>query len=66
MVTDIPEELTYADNEEQDVTKDKPKRTSPHKGSIMVMIRIREGLCIQKKGLNYHGLKTLVEKLEGL
>ena len=50
----------------QDVTEDKPKRTTPHKGSIMVTIRTREGLCIQKKGLDYQGLKTLVEKLEGL
>ena len=33
---------------------------------IMVTIRTREGLCIQKKGLDYQGLKTLVEKLEGL
>ena len=31
----------------------------------MVTIRTREGLCIQKKGLDYQGLKTLVEKLEG-
>ena len=66
VVEGIPEELTHADNEGQDVTQDKPKRTSPHKGSIMVTIRTREGLCIQKKGLDYHGLKTLVEKLEGL
>ena len=50
----------------QEVAKDKPKRTTPHKGSIMVTIRTREGLCIQKKGLDYQGLKTLVEKLEGL
>ncbi|MFR8324425.1 MAG: IS66 family insertion sequence element accessory protein TnpB [Bacteroides thetaiotaomicron] len=32
----------------------------------MVTIRTREGLCIQKKGLDYQGLKTLVEKLEEL
>ena len=32
----------------------------------MVTIRTREGLCIQKKGLDYQGLKTLVEKLERL
>ena len=62
----IPEELIRTGNEElQDVTKEKSNRTSPHKGSIMVTIRTREGLCIQKKGLN-QGLKTLVEKLEGL
>lgn len=38
----------------------------PCKGTIMVTIKTREGLCIQKKGLDYQGLKTLVEKLEGL
>ena len=66
-VEGIPEELIRTVNEErQDVAKDKPKRTTPHKGSIMVTIKTREGLCIQKKGLDYQGLKTLVEKLEGL
>ena len=58
----IPEELIRTGNEEQDVTKDKPKRTSYHKGSIMVTIRTRKGLCIQKKGLDYQRLKILVEK----
>ena len=65
-VEGIPEELIQSDNTHEDVTEDKPKRTTPHKGSIMVTIRTREGLCIQKKGLDYQGLKTLVEKLEGL
>lgn len=66
-VEGIPEELIRTGNEErQEVAKDKPKRTTPHKGSIMVTIRTREGLCIQKKGLDYQGLKTLVGKLEGL
>ena len=52
-VEGIPEELIQTGNEEQqDVAKDKPKRTTPHKGSIMVTIRTREGLCIQKKGLD--------------
>ena len=60
------EELLQSDNTHEDVTEDKPKRTTPHKGNIMVTIRTREGLCIQKKGLDYQGLKTLVEKLEGL
>ena len=51
-VEGIPEELIRTGNEErQEVAKDKPKRTTPHKGSIMVTIRTREGLCIQKKGL---------------
>ena len=49
-VEGIPKELIQTGNEEQDVAKGKPQRTSPHKGSIMVTIRTREGLCIQKKG----------------
>ena len=66
-VEGILEEVVQIGNEEQYVTKEKPKRTSLHKGSIMVTIRTHEGLCIQKKGLDYQGLKTtLVEKLEGL
>lgn len=58
--------IRTGNEERQEVAKDKLKRTTPHKGSIMVTIRTREGLCIQKKGLDYQGLKTLVEKLEGL
>ena len=65
-VEGIPEELIQSDNTHEDATKDKPRRTSSHKGSIMVTIRTYEGLCIQKKGLDYQGLKTLVEKLEVL
>ena len=65
-VEGIPEELLQSYNTHEDDTEDKPKRTTPQKGSIMVTIRTREGLCIQKKGLDYQGLKTLVEKLEGL
>ena len=52
-VEGIPEELIQTGNEEQGVAKDKPKRTFPHKGSIMVTIKDSEGLCIQKKGLDY-------------
>ena len=59
-VEGIPEELLQSDNTHEDVTEDKSKRTTPHKGSIMVTIRTREGLCIQKKGLDYQGLKTLL------
>ena len=58
--------IRTGNEERQEVAKDKLKRTTPHKGSIMVTIRTREGLCIQKKGLDYQGLKTLVEKLEGI
>ena len=46
--------------------KDEPKPTSSPRGGIMVTIKTREGLCIQKKGLDYQGLKTLVEKVEGI
>ena len=65
-VEGIPEELVQSDNTHKDVTKEKPKPTTPHKGSIMVTIRTREGLCSQKKGLAYQGLKPLVEIMEGL
>lgn len=61
-VDNIPEKLTQVGNKEQDVAKDKSKRISPHKRKI-----IREGLCIiQKIGLDYQGLKTLVEKPKDL
>ena len=33
-VEGIPEELIHAGNEEQGVTKDKSKRTTPHKGNL--------------------------------
>lgn len=46
--------------------KDEPNPTPSPKGGIMITIKTREGLCIQKKGLDYQGLKTLVKKLEGL
>lgn len=37
------------------------------KGIIQITIKkTREGFCIQKKDLDYQGLKTLVEELEGL
>lgn len=48
-VEGIPEELLQAGNEVQDVTKDKTKRTSPHKGSIMVTIRTREDCAYRRK-----------------
>lgn len=66
VVEGIPEEFIQTVHEVPDAAKDKSKRTSPHKGSIIVTIRMREGLCIQKKGLDYQRLKTLVEKREGL
>ncbi len=35
-------------------------------GNILVTIQTRDGLNIRKSNLDYHGLKDLVEKLEGL
>ena len=63
----VQEELIQTGNAQQDVAKDKPTSTSPHKGSIMVTIRTKENLCIEKKVLDCNqGLKTLVERLVGL
>lgn len=43
-VEGIPEELIRTGNEErQEVAKDKPKRTTPHKGSIMVTTSKKHG-----------------------
>ena len=36
------------------------------KGGIRVFIRTQDGLQVQKKGLSYQGLVSLVGKLEGL
>ena len=39
----------------------------PHsKGGILVTIKTRDGLQVSKGGLDYEGLKLLVERLEGL
>ena len=35
-------------------------------GNILVTIQICDGLNVRKSNLDYHGLKDLVEKLEGL
>ena len=40
--------------------------SSSRKSGIHVFIRTSDGLQIQKKGLTYQGLLSLVEKLEGL
>ena len=54
---------------DEQVDSEKPisnPAVTPCKGAIMITIKTREGLCIQKKDLDNQGLKTLVEKLEGL
>lgn len=49
-------------------TEGEPKGVSINPSCIsnMVKIRTRDGLCIQRKCLNYQRLKTLVEKQESL
>ena len=47
--------------EKQDLTSSKPSKVG-----IQVFIRTHDGLQIQKKGISYQDLVTLVEKLEGL
>lgn len=47
--------------EKQDLTSSKPS-----KAGIQVFIRTHDGLQIQKRGISYQDLVTLVEKLEGL
>ena len=36
------------------------------KGDISLSIKTKDGLHLQKDGLSYHGLKLLVERLEGI
>lgn len=49
-VEGIPEELIRTGNEErQDVAKDKSKRTTPHKGSIMVTIKHVKACAFRRK-----------------
>lgn len=44
----------------------KPATVPVLPGNILVTIQTRDGLNILKGNLDYHGLKKLVEKLEGL
>ena len=49
------------------VEKKKDQNTSkPRRGGIHVFIRTYDGLQIQKKGISYQDLVSLVEKLEDL
>lgn len=64
-VTGVPDSVVE-DKGREDTVQDEAKSASSTKGNIMVAIKTRDGLCIQKKGLDYQGLKALVEKLEGL
>ena len=66
-VEGIGEEVIGRGNEEgEEVGKENGKGRSGDKGRIMVRIRSGEGLWIEKKGLEYEGVKRVVEKVEGL
>ena len=56
------------DEASSDVSKEKDfrKMTSSGKGDLLVTIKNRRGLCLSQSGLDYEGLKLLVERLEGL
>jgi hypothetical protein len=63
-IEDAPVSETQMTVEPSD--EDPNQGAQPKKGGIQVFIRTCDGLQIQKKGLNYQGLVSLVEKLEGL
>ena len=50
----------------QESAKPVPDASKLRKGGIHVFIRTYDGLQIQKKGISYQDLVSLVEKLEGL
>ena len=58
-------EGSVVDHPQSDEKKES-NTTSSRKSGIHVFIHTSDGLQIQKKGLTYQGLLSLVEKLEGL
>lgn len=66
-VTGIPEVETPTDgNTASSALTTRPTPASHPKGGILVTIKTRDGLQVSKGGLDYEGLKLLVERLEGL
>ena len=66
-VTGMPEVGTLTDgNAASSALGTHPTQTSHSKGGILVRIKTRDGLQVSKGGLDYEGLKLLVERLEGL
>jgi hypothetical protein len=51
---------------EHQVAETIPHNDKPKNNGIHVFIRTYDGLQIQKKGISYQDLVSLVEKLEGL
>lgn len=66
-VTGIPEvETPTGGNTASMALPTRPTQSSPPKGGILVTIKTHDGLQVSKGGLDYEGLKLLVERLEGL
>lgn len=66
-VTGIPVEANQTDSGgENSALAAESRYPSPSKGGILVTIKTRDGLQVSKGGLDYEGLKLLVERLEGL
>ena len=65
-VTGIPDEEEEQTTRPTDTPQPNQKSQVLSKGGILVTIKTRDGLQIQKGGLDYNGLKLLVERLEGL
>ena len=63
-VDGMPEEAT--ETEQLDSGSPKFQPLAEEKGCIQVSIKSKDGFHLQKDCLSYHGLKLLVERLEGL
>ena len=66
-VTGIPEAETPAEVNTANLSLTRrPTQASHPKGGILMTIKTYDGLQVTKGGLDYEGLKLLVERLEGL
>ena len=59
-------EVTGAPQSDDETGRCKKPAASADKGGIHVTIKTRDGLFVQKGGLDYQGLRLLVERLEVL
>lgn len=65
IIDGVPEEPVQEELPAEAVTEQSEPRND-RSNEIMVFIKTRGGLNIQQRNLDYHGLKRLVERLEGL
>ena len=65
-VTGIPEVEAPAEVNTASLSLTRRPTASHPKGGILVTIKTCDGLQVTKGGLDYEGLKLLVERLEGL